>query len=195
MEWLKIKTYAFGMAATLALHAAAGALLSLDGVPSVAVAAPLVVSLVDSAGETRLPAPPKPEVKPITRPQPPETPPASLNPPEALAPAPPEPVADAPAPASAIVLPRFDADYLDNPPPIYPMQSRRLGEQGRVVLYVLVRVDGTPAEVMIHRSSGSARLDHAALEAAWLWRFVPARRGDSPVAAPVLVPISFTLEG
>ena len=38
------------------------------------------------------------------------------------------------------------------------------------------------------------RLDEAARNAVQRWKFVPARRGDEPVSAWVIVPISFVLE-
>lgn len=99
-----------------------------------------------------------------------------------------------PAPRSgAIAPPRFDADYLDNPAPAYPALSRRLGEEGRVLLRVYVLADGSAGQVEIHQSSGYDRLDRAAREAVARWRFVPARQGGETVAAWVLVPISFSL--
>ncbi len=106
--------------------------------------------------------------------------------------APPAPVA---APAPPIIPPNFNADYLHNPPPPYPPVARRLGEQGRVVLRVLVSADGKAEQVDLRASSGSPRLDAAALETVRHWKFVPARQGDRPIAAWVLVPISFRLEG
>ena len=90
---------------------------------------------------------------------------------------------------------RYDADYLRNPPPAYPSLSRRLHEEGRVVLLVRVTAEGAAASVSIERSSGHARLDEAALDAVRRWRFVPARRGDEAVAASVLVPLVFRLDG
>lgn len=177
-----------GLTATVVLHGAlAWALLRAEAVPG--VAAPVMVSLVDSAGEARAPAPPRPT--PLVRPRPvQETPPkkAEMTMERVAAAAP----ADA-APESAIVLSRLDADYLNNPRPAYPTLSRRLGEEGRVMLRVLVRADGTPAEITVYASSGYARLDEAALDAVRRWRFT-VRRGGAAVAAPVLVPISFTLK-
>lgn len=98
-------------------------------------------------------------------------------------------------PTLPLVPPRFDAAYLQNPPPAYPALSRRLGEQGRVLLRVLVRPDGVPESVELRQSSGAFRLDEAALEVVRKWRFVPARQGDIPVTAAVIVPIVFSLEG
>src|SRR4030095_4883934 len=106
-------------------------------------------------------------------------------------------VATAPAaaaPAPALVPPRFDAAYLDNPAPAYPSVSRRQHEEGRVMLRVRVGADGRAESVDIATSSGYDRLDRAAQDAVRRWRFVPARRGAEAVAAFVNVPISFTLE-
>lgn len=108
-------------------------------------------------------------------------------------PAPPK-IAAAPA-AEEEVPPTFNADYLHNPKPQYPHASRRMREQGRVVLRVRVSAAGLPEEVLLRDSSGYRRLDQAALEAVRAWRFVPARRGPQQIDAWVLVPLVFSLEG
>ena len=110
------------------------------------------------------------------------------------APAPPAPVVAA-APAPVVTAARFDADYLNSPPPVYPAQSRRRGEAGRVLLLVKVTPQGLPEKVEVSQSSGYARLDEAALAAVRQWRFVPARRGQEPVSASVIVPIEFRQDG
>lgn len=89
---------------------------------------------------------------------------------------------------------RFDADYLRNPAPPYPPMSRKMREEGRVVLRVLVTPEGTAGSLEIKTSSGSARLDEAALRTVRQWKFIPARRGDAPVQSWVLVPVIFKLE-
>jgi protein TonB len=63
------------------------------------------------------------------------------------------------------------------------------------VLRVLVDPAGRAAEVQVHTSCGHARLDEAARETVRRWKFIPARRGSETVAAWVLIPISFRLEG
>jgi len=128
--------------------------------------------------------PPAVVMPPETRPLPPVE--ARVAPPTAPV------VAPAPTP---IVPPSFNADYLDNPAPAYPPLARRMGEVGRVLLRVHVEASGLPSTVEIRTSSGSERLDHAALEAVKRWKFVPARQGDKAVAAYVVVPISFNLKG
>ena len=98
--------------------------------------------------------------------------------------------------ASVAVTPAgFNAAYLRNPAPRYPLASRRAGEQGTVTLRVLVSPDGLASRVAVEKSSGSPHLDAAALEAVKAWRFTPARRGADAVESWMLVPIVFRLEG
>lgn len=61
------------------------------------------------------------------------------------------------------------------------------------MLRVFVTDTGVPATVQLKSSSGFSRLDGVALETVKRWKFVPARRGEQPVAAWVIVPISFSL--
>ena len=108
------------------------------------------------------------------------------------------PVAENSQPASSgavesISSPRFNVAYLNNPAPVYPPLARRLGEEGKVLLRVYVTADGAAGELQIQTGSGSEFLDNAALKAVQQWRFVPARKGESPVAAWVQVPIVFKL--
>lgn len=90
--------------------------------------------------------------------------------------------------------PRFDADYLDNPNPVYPKLSKRLNEAGKVILSVYVEADGSPSRVELQTSSRFERLDQAAIDAVKRWRFVAARRGNVSIAAWVIVPIHFSLK-
>ncbi|UCV10700.1 energy transducer TonB [Dechloromonas denitrificans] len=165
---------------------------------------PLVVDLLQ-------PAEPKPEPKPlpVVKPQPvrqpspaPKAPAPQIEATQSTAPAPSAPVAAPPevkpappAPAAlAVTQARFDADYLRNPAPPYPPLSRRMGEEGKVVLRVLVSLQGTAEQVEVKTSSGSERLDNAAVNTVKNWKFIAARRGDTPTQSWVLVPIIFKLE-
>ena len=109
----------------------------------------------------------------------------------------PAPVVERVAPLAAPPLPlieaRYDADYLANPSPSYPMASRRLGEAGTVHLRVHVGPEGMALKVELKSGSGFQRLDQSALDAVARWRFVPARRGATAVASWVVVPIIFSL--
>jgi len=105
------------------------------------------------------------------------------------------PMADPATPQEAVSQPRFDAGYLDNPAPVYPVISRRMGEEGKVLLRVFVEPNGRPSQIQVSASSDSPRLDKTAQEAVWRWKFVPAQRGSEAVGAWVLVPIVFSLRG
>jgi protein TonB len=98
------------------------------------------------------------------------------------------------APAPPVTPPRFDANYLHNPAPAYPRASRLAGQQGKVMLKVLVSEQGAAVSVQVQDSSGIARLDAAALDAVRQWRFVPAKRGAEAIEEWVLVPIAFRLD-
>ena len=107
------------------------------------------------------------------------------------------PVAAAPVAAAGppvVQLPSSDASYLQNPSPPYPPISRRMGEQGKTTIKVLIGVDGQPQRAEIARSSGFDRLDQAALATVMRWRYVPGKRGGVPEAMWFNVPINWVLE-
>lgn len=110
-------------------------------------------------------------------------------------PVPPKAVESPAAPVPVLVTAvRFDADYLQNPAPAYPAMSRKLHEEGKVLLQVKVTATGIAEHVQIKQGSGYPRLDEVALNTVRQWRFIPARRGDEAVAASVVVPIVFRLD-
>ncbi len=147
--------------------------------------APMPVAIADPT-----PAPNAPTG--ITTPQPPAPPIEAPVAPPAPAPGPPAPPAP-PAPPK-IELPSSDAAYLNNPKPSYPAISKRMGEQGKVVLRVLIGTDGVPQKVEVNQSSGFDRLDRQAQDAVMRWRFVPGKRNGVPEAMWNLVPVNFVLE-
>jgi periplasmic protein TonB len=196
-----------GLGVTIALHAlAAAALISYEPArKALLAAAPIMVDLITPPKveplkpqpPTELPKP-KPVTKQIERPIEPQLVAAPAEAPSPVV-APPPPPIEVVAPRlpepAPVTQPIYNADYLDNPAPAYPAMSRRMGEQGRVMLRVLVNVRGTADEVQVRTPSGSARLDEAARDTVRRWKFVPAKRGAEPVPAWVLIPISFRLEG
>ncbi|WP_341676946.1 energy transducer TonB [Niveibacterium sp. SC-1] len=160
---------------------------------------------------TPQPKTPPPKTPPPPRPRPtPTTTPSTAKPdpvqtlaiPEAVnTPAPvaatvaAPPPAPTPAPAAATAEPSqpiFDAAYLENSV-TYPAISKRMGEQGKVMLRVRVSPEGHAETVDLLTSSGFPRLDKAAVDAVRKWRFVPAKLGSQTVAATVKVPVNFTL--
>lgn len=84
--------------------------------------------------------------------------------------------------------------YLKNKPPLYPLVARKGGYEGTVLLGVEVLASGNGGRVKIIKSSGYSILDEAALKAVRRWKFHPARRGRTPVALWVEIPITFDLK-
>ena len=94
----------------------------------------------------------------------------------------------------ALTLPSSEAQGLNNPKPLYPKLSRRLNEQGQVVIRVYVGADGSAQQGEIKTSSGYDRLDQEALRTVLRWRFVPGQRLGTPEAMWFNVPVNFVLE-
>ena len=85
------------------------------------------------------------------------------------------------------------SDYRSNPAPQYPMISRRLHEEGRVVLRVRIDESGKVVDLEVHKSSGFDRLDHAGLAAVKAWTFVPRQVNGKSMGQTLLVPVLFKL--
>ena len=98
--------------------------------------------------------------------------------PTAVAAAPPKPAPAEIRPAAPpkVELPSSEAAYLQNPKPAYPLMSKRLGEQGKVIVRVYIGADGIPQRAEIGKSSGYDRLDQAAISSVMRWKFVPGKR-------------------
>lgn len=170
-------------------------------VPQLAAAQPQPVKAAPSKPQPQAAAQPAPQPAPKALQTPADVPAAgtAVNV-ASIAPVTTQQVAEAVAPAAPaapapVTAPRFDAAYLNNPKPAYPFAARRLGEEGTVLLHVRVSADGLPVKIEVRTSSGSERLDEAARTAVAQWRFVPARQGDEVVAAWVLVPLVFKMNG
>lgn len=99
-------------------------------------------------------------------------------------------------PAAPVIETRAKADPRHpNSRPAYPPTSRRLEEQGTVVLVLYVQEDGRVGDAKVQKSSGYPRLDDAAvLEAKRSWRFIPAMSGGKPIASWHPVAVTFRLE-
>jgi protein TonB len=143
------------------------------------------------------PPPPRPKkvVKQVVIPQEPTPVPEpvpqiepSVMPQEVLPPLEPEPVEELPT-----TPPLYTADYLNNPIPPYPIQAKRAGIEGIVLVRVLVSPSGLPQKVEVCRTSGYTVLDEAALKAVKNWTFIPARQGKEPITSSAEVPIRFQL--
>lgn len=168
------------------------------------------------------PPPPPPKVqKPVVKPKAPAPPPAPkpmaikdptpapaapvgvieppppappIEQPVAVAPAPPAPPPPAPPAPPKVQMPSTDASYLQNPSPVYPAISRRLGEQGKVIVRVLIGTNGQPERAEIKQSSGFDRLDRSAMEYVMKCRYVPGKVNGVVQAMWYEAPVNYVLE-
>jgi protein TonB len=166
--------------------------------PPKPVMPPMPVVPTPAPVQTPAPAPkPAAPAAPTAQPAAP-TPPAPSAPPAPVAPATPPvtpPVTHAPpAPASKTDV-TISASYgASNEKPKYPMMSKRLGEQGTVMLRVLVKSDGSAGTVEVKISSNFPRLDQAAVDAVKNWHFIPATNDGKPTDEWYQVPIPFKIQ-
>jgi periplasmic protein TonB len=98
----------------------------------------------------------------------------------------PKPPPPPPPPTSAVPTKR--------PPPEYPRRAVEREIEGRVILMVEVRPDGSVGEITVKNSSGSTLLDQAAIAAVREWLFRPAYAQGQPVRSIVEVPFNFRLK-
>ena len=203
-----------GLVLVLGLHAAALAVLfTYEPARQALGLKPMMVEFITPPAPPQPEPPketPKPRVVPVAHktPEPPkpqpviaartEAPAPAAPAPEVARPLPPVEAAPPPTPAAPPAPPAAPrlvsgVEYLRAPQPVYPALARRMNEQGKVILRVLVDVRGHAERVVLQQSSGSTRLDDAARAAASEALFKPYLDNGQPVAVWAVVPISFSL--
>jgi len=95
--------------------------------------------------------------------------------------------------AAPVTMPNPFAKGLNNPKPPYPLMSRRLNEEGKVVLNVCVSLSGLVENLKLEKTSGHQRLDDIAIETVKRWKFIPAKNQDRDINACYLLPVQFIL--
>ncbi len=75
----------------------------------------------------------------------------------------------------------------------YPFFARVLGQEGTTELAFQVAADGTVSGVKVTKSSGSDRLDAAAVDCVSQWHYRPAIKDDQLVDAPMTVKVDWKL--
>ena len=86
-----------------------------------------------------------------------------------------------------------DVSVTNLPTPEYPAKSRRLGEQGLVILSAMVHPDGRVDQIQVVKAPAYPRLIAAAKSAMAKAQFGPAMANGRPIAQRVEVPFRFKL--
>ena len=81
------------------------------------------------------------------------------------------------------------------PKPRYPMVSRKLGEEGTVLVKGCIEENGSIRNVEIINGSGHARLDAEAIETVRRWTFSGSNQKSKKIISCYRIPIQFVLEG
>ncbi len=76
----------------------------------------------------------------------------------------------------------------------YPAIARRAGIEGRVIVNVLIDVDGSVVDAQVLRSLGKSGCDEAAIKAVKSVRWTPAKKKNIPQKVWVAVPVIFKLK-
>ncbi len=84
--------------------------------------------------------------------------------------------------------------YAQNPKPTYPQEAREKGYEGEVILRVEVLPNGRVGQIEVKNSSGYELLDRSALTAVKQWKFIPAKKGETPIPLWVNIPVKFQLQ-
>ncbi len=75
----------------------------------------------------------------------------------------------------------------------YPFFARVLGQEGTTEVAFEVLADGTVSDVKVSKSSGSDRLDDAAVDCVSGWHYRPAIKDDQLVDSPMTVKVDWKL--
>lgn len=91
------------------------------------------------------------------------------------------------------------SNLLDNPPsivkfksPVYPLEARKEGIEGVVILKVLIAPNGTIKDIKVLKSI--PLLNKAAVDAVEQWRFTALTSHGNPVYVWMIIPIRFQLK-
>lgn len=86
------------------------------------------------------------------------------------------------------------ATLLQQPKPAYPRDAERAGIEGTVMILASVDANGDVTDTRIDKRSGSASLDHAAMQEVRNWHFKPATHDGKAVTSMVQVPVQYKME-
>jgi len=101
-----------------------------------------------------------------------------------------------PPPKEDVIIPPRSNPRRPNagPEEMYPAMSKRLGEEGAVILLLTVDEEGKVTDATVQTSSGFERLDDAAVkEAKRSWRFLPGTKNGKPASMQMPYKVTFKI--
>ncbi len=104
------------------------------------------------------------------------------------------PMSAKPAISTAPVLVKKPQFLVPPSQPVYPPVAHRRGQQGTVLLEILLSESGRQMQLSVVRSSGFQLLDDAAKVAVADWKLAPYRMNGVAVLSRVQVPVAFVIQ-
>jgi TonB family protein len=81
------------------------------------------------------------------------------------------------------------------PPPLYPADQKRVGNEQKVYVRIILNEDGSVRTASpLNRTARSAPFHDAAVAAVLQWRFYPCKKEGKPVQCVADQPFSFTID-
>ncbi len=77
--------------------------------------------------------------------------------------------------------------------PVYPELARKAGQEGAVMIEVVVNEQGTIDTAYVVQARPKGIFEEAAIKAAYQWKFSPAYQRDKPVKVRMRIPFRFSL--
>ncbi|MFC5476431.1 energy transducer TonB [Paraherbaspirillum soli] len=142
------------------------------------IAPPLPTPVVSQTPSEQAITVPAPASQPAQHEEPAATPIAAA--PEAATPSPPRTITSG-------------VEYIQAPDVKYPTVAKRMGEEGKALIRVLINEKGRAERVEVQKSSGSSRLDDAAKQAVMRALFKPYMEDGKAIPVFAIVPINFQL--
>lgn len=93
------------------------------------------------------------------------------------------------------LLSQSDIIFERQPKPHYPMISRKLGEEGTVIVKGCIEENGSIKNIEIINGSGYKRLDNEAIKTVRQWTFSERNQKGKKIISCYKIPIRFVLEG
>lgn len=92
-------------------------------------------------------------------------------------------------------LSQGDTIFENQPKPRYPMVSKKLGEEGTVIVKGCIEENGSIKNAVVINGSGYKRLDAEAIETVRKWTFSGINQKNKKIMSCYKIPIKFVLEG
>jgi TonB family protein len=106
------------------------------------------------------------------------------------------PAAEETQPAGAAPVELFKGPRgIDLKAPSYPQSERSSGDEGWVIVNVMIDPEGKPYEPTVVDSTGNKVFEKVALETVEKWRFEPASMNGTPIHAGSTLKLQFQLSG